>query len=346
MEQLNSFFRLIHDYLLISLPKEQKCSTHTIRSYRKSLELFLDYIKQRKGLRLQEITFEMIDRQMLSDFLDHLENDRKCSPTTRNQRLHAIHAFYHYASQEDISVISHYEELQKVKKARTEETLVPHMSMKAVSEILKQPDTSTDMGKRDAFLMLFLYKTAARVQELVDVRIKDIQFGESPRVILHGKGNKARVIPLREDVTQHLKLYLYQFHSNEGQFSEQYLFYTVRGRQKKRMTEGNVRSIVKKYGAMARETCSEVPENVHPHLFRHSWAMALYQNGVDLTLISQWLGHAQFETTLIYAYADTEIKRKALENAIPENDPLKELLDFERYTIDDEELLKQLCGLK
>lgn len=346
MGALNPFFKMIHDFLVISLPKEQKCSENTIRSYRKSLEMFLDFVKTAKNIRLDEITFETVDRQTLSEFLDYLEEERKCSPATRNQRLHAIHSFYRYAAQEDITVVSHFEEIQKVKKARVEEKLVDHMSEKAVMSILQQPDTSTDMGKRDAFLMLFLYKTAARVQELVDVRIKDIQLGESPRVILHGKGGKARVIPLREDVVSHLKQYLLKFHAQESQFSEQYLFYTVRSNAKKRMTEANVRNIVRKYGQMAREVCREVPENVHPHLFRHSWAMALYQNGVELTLISQWLGHAQFETTLIYAHADTEIKRKAIEKAVPENDPLKEILNPERYTVDDEELLKQLCGLK
>lgn len=346
MAGLNLFFKLIHDFLVISLPKEQKCSENTIRSYRKSLEMLLDYVKTEKNIRLNEITFEIIDRQILSGFLDYLEEERKCSPSTRNPRLHAIQSFYRYAAQEDITVVSHYEEIQKVKKARVEEKLVEHMSENAVSAILQQPDTSTDMGKRDAFLMLFLYKTAARVQELVDVKIRDIQLGETPRIILHGKGNKARVIPLRDDVVRHLEAYLLKFHGQESMFSEQYLFYTVRSNSKKRMTEANVRSIVRKYGQMARKICSEVPENVHPHLFRHSWAMVLYQNGVELTLISQWLGHVQFETTLIYAHADTEIKRKAIEKSVPESDPLKELLNPERYTADNEELLKQLCGLK
>ncbi len=132
--------------------------------------------------------------------------------------------------------------------------------------------------------MLFLYKAAARVQELVDVKIKDIQLGESPRVILHGKGNKARVIPLRDDIVKHLEQYLLKFHSHESQFSEEHLFFTVRSNSKKRMTEANVRSIVRKYGKMAREACAEVPENVHPHLFRHSWAMALYQNAIQLMM--------------------------------------------------------------
>ena len=115
---------------------------------------------------------------------------------------------------------------------------------------------------------------------------------------------------------------------------------------KKRMTEDNVRQLVRKYGKQAREICKEVPENVHPHLFRHSWAMILYQNGVDLTLISQWLGHSNLETTLIYAHADTELKRKALEQAVPDDSPLKEHLNATRYKVSDEELLKRLCGLK
>ena len=112
------------------------------------------------------------------------------------------------------------------------------------------------------------------------------------------------------------------------------------------MTEDNVRSLVRKYGISARKSCPEVPENVHPHLFRHSLAMSLYQNGVDLSLISQWLGHSCVETTLIYAHADTEIKRQAIEKAIPDDSELKHFLNAERYTISDEELLKQLCGLK
>lgn len=163
---------------------------------------------------------------------------------------------------------------------------------------------------------------------------------------IHGKGAKTRSIPLRDDVVQHLKQYLALFHPKEHLFSEQHLFYVTRNRMKKRMTEDNVRQLVRKYGKQAREICKEVPENVHPHLFRHSWAMILYQNGVDLTLISQWLGHSNLETTLIYAHADTELKRKALEQAVPDDSPLKEHLNAARYKVSNEELLKRLCGLK
>jgi len=346
MEHLNPLFSLIHDYFLVFLPKEKNYSQNTIRAYRKALELLLDYTRQKLEIPLSEITFDLIDRQLLSDFLCYLEQDRNCSSLTRNHRLNCIRSFYKFAAQEDITVVRHYDEIQKVQPVKIAEKLVEHMSEGAIQSILNQPDTSTLLGKRDAFLMLFLYKTGARVQELVDVRLSDIQLSSSPRVVLHGKGAKARAIPLRDDVVQHLRKYLEVFHESESLYSDTTLFYVVRNGQKKRMTEQNVRVIVCKYGKMARETNMEVPERVHPHLFRHSWAMVLYQNGVDLTLISQWLGHANVETTLIYAHADTEIKRKALEKAVPEDSPLKGYLDASRYQINDDELLKRLIGLK
>lgn len=346
MAALTPLFTLIHDFFLVYLPKERKCSPHTIRAYQKSLELLLDFVKAREGVPLNGLTLEMIDRNTLSAFLDYLEKERECSVTTRNHRLHCIRAFYSYAAVENITAVAHLEEIRKVETAKAPEKLVEHMSEAAIRAILAQPDTSTTKGLRDMFLMLFLYKTGARIQELLDIRLRDIQFGKHPRVTLHGKGAKVRSVPLRDNVTEHLKKYIAMFHPNEGIYSEQYLFYVVRTGKEKRMTEDNVRHLIREYGSMARKVCPEVPENVHPHLFRHSCAMILYQNGVDLTLISQWLGHSNLETTLVYAHADTELKRKAIEKAIPADSPLREHLNADRYKVDDEALLKQLCGLR
>lgn len=346
MEQMNTLFSSIHDFLLIALPEERKCSKNTIRSYKKSLELLLDFAKEKTGKLFINLTFEDIDRNILAAFLDYLETERNCSVSTRNQRLHCIRSFYRYAAQEDISNVCHFNEIDKVKKARQHRTLVEHMSETAVQAILAQPDTTTLIGKRDAFMMLFLYRTGIRVQELVDIQLKDIRLDNHPSLTVCGKGAKIRSIPLRTDTVRHLRHYMEFFHPEDSVYSDDHLFFTVRGGSRKRMTEDNVRSLVRKYGMLAREDCLEVPENVHPHLFRHSLAMSLYQNGVDLSLISQWLGHSCIETTLIYAHADTEIKRQAIEKAVPEKSELKQFLNADRYVIDDEELLKQLCGLK
>ena len=346
MESLNPLFSLVRDYLTHYLPRERKCSPNTVRAYQKSLELLFDYVKVQKSVSLAKVTFQMIDRNMLSAFLDYLENERHCSPATRNHRLHCIRAFYAYAAENNITAVVSYGEILKVDAAKVSEKLIEHMSEDAVKAIIAQADTSTNKGLRDMFLMLFLYKTGARIQETLDVRLRDIQSGKTPSVTLQGKGEKIRSVPLRENTAQHLKEYIKMFHANESIYSTTHLFYTVRNGSKKRMTEDNVRDFVQKYGVKARAVCAEVPENVHPHLFRHSCAMSLYRSGVHLTLISQWLGHANFETTLVYAHADTEIKRKAIEKAVPEDTPFAKHVNAERYKVNDENVLKQLCGLR
>jgi len=124
------------------------------------------------------------------------------------------------------------------------------------------------------------------------------------------------------------------------------LFYTIKGNIKMPLDSSTIRKLIIAYGEAAREHCIEVPEHIHPHMLRHSRAMHLYQHGMGLTLLAQWLGHAQLETTLIYAYADTEHKRKAIEQATPVNSPLRKKLNSSRYTITDDETLKKLYGLK
>lgn len=346
MENMNTLFSAIHDFLLIALPNERKCSNNTIRSYRKSLELFLDFVKERTGKPLSAISFDDINRNTLSDFLDYLEKTRNCSVSTRNQRLHCIRSFFKYAALEDITTVIHFNEIEKVKPAKETRKLVEHMSETAIQAILSQPDTTTDGGKRDAFLMLFLYRTGIRVQELVDIKLADVHLSSHSSLTVCGKGSKVRSIPLREDTVKHTKHYLDYFYPGHSMYSNDYLFFTTRNGVRKRMTEDNVRRLVKKYGTAARKECVEVPEHVYPHLFRHSLAMMLYRNGVDLSLISQWLGHSCIETTLIYAHADTEIKRRAIENAVPETSELKPMLNSKRYMENNEELLKRLCGLK
>ena len=123
------------------------------------------------------------------------------------------------------------------------------------------------------------------------------------------------------------------------------LFYTVTHGEIHALSDKHLRYIIKEYGEKARKHCIEVLENVHHHMFRHSRAMHLYQNGMDLTLVSQWLGHARLETTQIYAHADTEHKRTAIAAATPPGNPLFAKLNPERFTISDEETLKRLTGL-
>ena len=324
----------------------RKSSPNTIRAYQIAMEQFLDYVKDEHNIKLYEITFGMINRENVTAYLKHIEAAKGCGTSTRNHRLNCIRAFCKYAASCNLDAAACWNEIQLLKPAREAVKPVEYMSQNVIETILAQPNITTRMGLRDMFLMLFLYQTGARVQELVDVRIKDISFGKTAVVSLHGKGAKVRCVPLREKLVDHLNHYLSTFHSQSNQYSEEYLFFTLRNRKHARMSEDNVRRMIQKYGKVAQQEEPHVPDNVHPHLFRHSRAMHLYQSGVALPLVSQWLGHSRLETTLIYAHADTEQKRRAIENAIPEESTLKMFLNAERYSIDDEDTIKQLYGLR
>jgi len=339
-------FKLVHDFFTVYLPKLTNRSPNTIYAYRESLEALFDFVKLEKHISLAEITFEMIDRHMLAKFLDHIETGRGCSIETRNHRLNRIRAFYKYAAKMEPTAVIHQDEILKVPlKQSRKPDIIEYMSENAVKAILAQPDVSTTKGLRDMFLMILLYDSAARIEELMNVRIRDIRLNKTSTVTLHGKGGKTRIVPLQDSTAEHFRNYLKAFHPDESQYSEQYVFYVIRHGQKNKMHQDTARRFICTYGVQARASCPEVPENTHPHLWRHSRSMHLYQRGVDLTLITQWLGHAKPETTLIYAKADTEQKRKAMESA-NNSGPLANKLNFDRFTIDDDDLIKRLYGLK
>lgn len=339
-------FELIRDFFVVYLPKQRCCSEHTIRAYRIALNQLLDFVKQRNSIALYEVTFAMLAKEVVLEYLDWLETDKNCCIQTRNLRLAAIRAFFTYAASMDATVCPYLYDLKKIPKKKYKQQVVGYMSEAAVSALLRQPDTSTKKGLRDQFLMILLYDTAARIQEMVDLRLCDFRLGKTPVVTLHGKGSKIRIVPIMEKTVQHLERYLDVFHCGEAQHSEQYLFYSQRNGLKCRMTTENARKIMKSYVPEAKQSCPDVPEHLHPHLWRHSRAMHLYQHGMDLSLISQWLGHTRMETTLIYAHADTEQKRRAIEKAMSTQQPFDVSTDNLPNWRNDEDLIARLYGLK
>lgn len=339
-------FGLVHDFFKIHLPNQRRCSPHTIRAYQTALESLFNFVKEERKISLSEITFAMVDSDVLSRFLDNLE-EGGCSISIRNNRLNGIRSFYAYAATMNSTVMIHQAKIYKVpKKKPIEPDVIDYMSEVAIKTLLSQPTTLTKKGIRDRFLMLLMYDTAARVQELVDIRLCDMRLGKTPTVILHGKGSKVRSVPLMKQTVEHFENYAKLFHPDGNEYSEQHLFYTVQHGYQCPINESTVRKLMYVYGKAAKEICPEVHEKVHPHLLRHSRAMHLYQHGMDLTLISQWLGHAQIDTTLIYAHADTKQKRHAIAKATPSDSPLKKKLNSEKFTVTDEETLKLLYGLK
>ena len=336
----------VHDFLIIYLPKHRHVSPNTIRSYKKTLEQLFNFIKDEKNILLGDVTFEMITAEMVSAFLDFVEDERKCSISTRNQRLTAIRSFIAYAALMDITVAANLKELKGVPLKKTAVKVIEYMSEEAISAMLDDVDTTTPLGLRDRCIMMLMYDSAARIQELVDVKLGDFRWGKKPTVTLHGKGQKDRSVPISEKTAEHIRLYITQFHADTKSNPDAPLFYSIIHGIRNHLSLRCVRELIRKHGESARAKCLEVPENVHPHMFgRHSRAMHLYQHGMPLELIAQWLGHANLETVLVYAYADTEHKRKAIEKATAKckNSPVD--INLKRFTITDEETLKRLAGL-
>jgi site-specific recombinase XerD len=342
-----TFFSAIHDYLDVYLPKQRNLSKHTQDSYREALNQLVDFVVSFKKIQMLDVTFEMLTAETVTAFLDSLETERGNAISSRNTRFAAIRAFLKWSAGRNIAYVAILEEMKKVvaKKPNKAEA-IEYMSMDAITAIVEQTDISKPLGLRDRTMLILLYDTGARVQELAGIKLKDLRLGKKPTVTVHGKGNKIRAVPLMERTVQYLKKYMLEFHTGVPTISDAPLFYSVTHGEQYQLTDRRVRYLLKAYADRARQTCVEVPENVHPHMFRHSRAMHLYQNGMDLTLVSQWLGHANLEVTQVYAHADTEHKRNAIAKATPENSVLFSKLNPERYTITDEDALKRLVGLR
>lgn len=231
-------------------------------------------MKKQKGLTFPKITFDRLDHVLIGEFLDWLQTERKCSISTRNHRLAALKSFFKYAAQEDASLMLAYMELSKVPVKKAHGAAITYMSEKALSNLLQQPDENTRRGIRDRFLMIFLYDTGARIQEILDLRLKDLHLSDSvPCVYLTGKGQKTRAVPLLKKTIQHLNLYMKHFHPENMHNNDDLLFYTVIKGKTGKMSPDNVASFLNRYGASARLVCPEVPERIHPHLFRHTRAI-------------------------------------------------------------------------
>ena len=343
MKMDDRFFRFVRDFLLIYMPKNRCCSQNTVKAYRDTIHLLQVFMKEQKQIPFTKITFDRLNHALVGEFLDWLQTERKCSVSTRNHRLAALKSFFKYAAQEDASLMFAYIELGKVPVKRMSVPRVSYLSELALSVLLQQPDEVAKRGIRDRFLMVFLYDTGARIQEVLDLRLKDLHLEDSVScVYLTGKRQKTRVVPLLNKTLQHLNLYMKHFHPKVAYGSDDMLFYTVIKGKTGKMSPDNVASFLKRYAASARLTCSEVPERVHPHLFRHTRAMHLYQSGMPLSYIKDFLGHASVNTTDIYASADVSMLKAALEQTYVNGDAPPETPVWE----DNEELLLHLCGLK
>ena len=168
-------------------------------------------------------------------------------------------------------------------------------------------------------MLILLYDSGARVQELADLNISSLHIGEvNPYITLVGKGRKSRNVPLMAKTVKHLNVYIQEFHPGN---EEAPLFYSILGGKPHRLSTDSISLVLKNAADMARKNCDEIPDNVHCHLIRKTKAMDLYRNGVPLPFIMQLLGHESMSTTSgFYAFATLEMMSEAINKSAPKVD--------------------------
>lgn len=313
----DKFAKYLSSFLSSYLPFQQNMSINTIASYRDTFKQLLHYCESVKGIKIENITMSTVSKDLVVDFLDYLETERQCSISTRNQRLSAIHAFIRYVQKESPETLFESQKILKVPSKKKPKPLIPYFRPDDIKILFEQPDTSTKWGRRDLVLLTILYDTGARVQELIDIRLRDVRLVNPAVITLHGKGKKVRQVPIMGNVKKLLASYMEELDCNTGIAKEDAPLFS--NQQRKKLTRWGVSYIIKKYVEQAKQNkdfCMDF--DVHPHVFRHSKAMHMLQAGINIVYIRDFLGHSSTKTTEVYARADSELKRKAIESAYTE----------------------------
>lgn len=313
----NEVLLLLEDYFTNYLPVVKGLSANTIRAYQYSFQLLFKYLEDEKCILPEQVSFQTLSEDTISDFLLYLESARGCSIQTRNLRRSAIASFAKYASKRSFtSALPFYTAMMGMPVKRQPKSLdVKHFTKEEISIILAMPNTSTLIGQRDVTLLSLLYASGARAQEICDLSVADISFGKPTTVRLHGKGNKSRIVAIPDKCSDILKEYINSKHFSfsYGEAKNRHLFSS---RTREHMTIACVEGIVKKYVAEAKELYPNkfTHGSYSPHSFRHSIAVHMLEAGDSLLAIKAFLGHSSLITTAVYAQVTPELANKYLDN--------------------------------
>jgi len=308
----NDFSYYITRYFTIHLPQERNFSENTIASYRDVFKGLILFFKTEKGISPNSIQIDMLTPELIQEYLNYLSGKGNAI-STQNQRLAVLKGFMKYLQLSDPQYLFLTKQALGMTAKKSITAVISFATPDGISALLSKPNQMTVNGFRDLLLLTLLYDSAARVSEIIKVKIGEIRTKEPCSVLLHGKGKKNRYVPLSSKTGELLRYYLKHNSLDDEKSSCQLLFTNNRGEQ---LTRAGVTYILKKYIDMVRaETPELIPEPFSPHCLRHSKAMHLLKSGVPLIYIRDFLGHSQIATTEVYAKADSAGKRLALEQA-------------------------------
>lgn len=305
----NSFGTYLTRYFGDYLPRQKGVSENTIKSYRDTFVQLIEFINEKYDITCKRLTlYDFHDKRVLC-FLDALEQNRRISTSTRNQRLAAIHSFFKYLQKQDFAYFELCSGILSIEFKKTPVPVISYLSLEEMNFLFSLPDIHDKHERRDLTIMTLLYETGARVQELIDLKKGDVNLNSCPTITLHGKGNKSRVVPIGKDMASILKKYL----SDHLVSDANGILFT--NKQHCKLSRVGVQYIIDKYVQRGRSVDTKLLRgNITNHSFRHSKSMHLLEAGVNLVYIRDFLGHTSVTTTEIYAKSNAEIKRNAIIN--------------------------------
>jgi len=313
--------RWLSKFLTDHLAGERDLSPQTIASYRDAIKLLLTWFRDVQATPPEKLRITDLDRARVLAFLDWLETERGNSAATRNQRLAVIKSLARYTAIERPEFLDQATQILAIKQKKTPAADMSHLTGDEVKALLAEPDQATRRGLRDTVLLSTLYDTAARVQEICDLNTSDVRTARPTVITLHGKGSKTRHVPLMDPTARLVQDYLDRRTPHHGVGRDADPLFN--GPEQTRLTRWGVTKLLAKHvQSLRRRDPDYAPGlNITPHVIRRTRAMHLLQAKVNLIYIRDLLGHADISTTEIYARADADAKRKAIESAYPSLTP-------------------------
>ncbi|MGA2264222.1 MAG: site-specific integrase [Acidobacteriota bacterium] len=307
----SSLAPLLERFFTHRLMQQRQASPHTVSSYRDTFRQLLKFTEQRIHKAPSTLMFDHLDAPLVVEFLDYLEKNQRLIIRSRNLRLTAIHSFFRYAALEAPHHSAQIQRVLAIPSKRFTRTLVRFLSRPEVDALIAAPDQRTWFGRRDHAFILTAAQTGRRLSEMTGLKRPDILLGAGAHVRVIGKGRKERCTPLAKPTMSVLKAWLRE--PQRG--GQQLLFPNARG---ERLTVHGVQYMLSKHRAAAVNVCPSLKQkHVTVHVFRHTVAMDLLQEGVDRAVIALWLGHESVETTQMYVEATLAMKEKALAKTAP-----------------------------
>lgn len=318
------FAILLNRFLTDFLLNKRGCSPKTIDSYRYAFIFLLEYYAEVVDISADQITIKDLTYERMLDFFDWLQEERKNSISSRNQRQAAINSFIRYLMYEKPDFLNEYQKILGIPVKRAPQKEISYLKADGIASLMKCIDMDRSNGLRDYVMLMLMYTTGIRVSELINIRVRDLSLHEPFTLLVHGKGQKSRYVPLLRDSVPIIQKYLNEMGYQKPEKLNEWLFVNHMNQQ---FTRQGINYIIRKYGDLARDASPDlIPDDLSPHKIRHTTAMELVDAGVDLIYIRDLLGHASVKTTEIYAKADAKLKREAIEAASKEIVPPEESL--------------------